>query len=118
MARVHRSLRAKAELVACLALLVACNEILGIKKYEPRPAATCIESCGAPGDETTGGSADTGTGGSTDMTTGGTSDITAGGATDTGAGGTSDTATGGMPDIPAGGSAGATVEDGNGGEAG
>ncbi|HTQ02320.1 MAG TPA: hypothetical protein VMI54_00635 [Polyangiaceae bacterium] len=78
------------ELFAAAAALVACNDILGIKKYEARPATGAESGGTSSGATSSGGSSDTETGGSSGTETGGTGDVTgeAGGGAQPSSGGT------------------------------
>ncbi len=78
------------ELIAGAAALLACNGILGIDAYEPRPAGGgAAESGGTAGDAANGGTGETATGGTGETATGGSGDTSgeAGTAAQPGSGG-------------------------------
>jgi len=75
MTRIANARRRSFELVTGAAALVACNSILGIDKYEPRPAGSgAAESGGTSGDAASGGTGETATGGTGETSTGGSGD--------------------------------------------
>jgi hypothetical protein len=66
MARGVYAARRRLELIAGAAALVACNGILGIKDYGPRPAGSAAAGSGGTGETASGGSGEMPAGGSGD----------------------------------------------------
>lgn len=76
MARIASAHRRSVELIAGVAALVACNSILGIDEYEPRPAGSgAAEAGGSSGTTESGGTGETATGGTGEPSTGGSGDV-------------------------------------------